>query len=191
MTLTGGREYNSSMSEHLVRAMVAYLTIVPLVGCGGPNADQTSRTASAASTLRESGADVQLFTRTIRPFCHVDLSRAEAPDQLLPLLSDLPPVQQLDAGSPGITDAGAAHILALSQLQTLNLKGSGTTDGGITRLAELKSLTNLYLPVGISDKAKQRLQAALPNLEIHDELGRWPRVPDDPSNNTEKMVEVE
>ena len=69
----------------------------------------------------------------------------------------------------GISDDGLVHLKGLGRLRTLALTGSpGITDTGLPHLRKLSSLKFLYIGgTRMSDQGVKRLEAALPQLEVH------------------------
>lgn len=62
------------------------------------------------------------------------------------------------------TDRGLSYLQNLSNLEYLDVRGSAVTDAGISTLFRLKKLRVLRLPERITEKARARLRAALPDL---------------------------
>ena len=66
-----------------------------------------------------------------------------------------------------LTDAGLAHLKGLTNLQTLDLKGTQVSDAGLTHLKLLTNLQTLWLlGTQVSVAGVQELQKALPNCRI-------------------------
>jgi len=115
-------------------------------------------------------------------------------DEDLACMAGLTRLRSLQAGGDNLfTDATLANVAGLTELDRLCLMGPGITDHGLTYLANLKKLNTLTLAgrftdqglrslegindlswvhlsssEDISQAAKERLRAALPNVQIFD-----------------------
>ena len=73
----------------------------------------------------------------------------------------------LDMGKTQVTDAGLVAVSRLMSLERLYLFRAKITNAGLERLADLPKLTYLDLTAtAVTDAGVQRLQKALPSLEI-------------------------
>jgi len=89
--------------------------------------------------LKSGGATVRMEHDQV---VNVGLDKAEDPIALLPLLRQLPQLQELIIQTPKMNDAGMAQLEGLSKLTRLSLYGSGITDDG---MKALKTLTGLHV----------------------------------------------
>jgi len=59
------------------------------------------------------------------------------------------------------------HLKGMSQLETLNLRGTQVSDDGLVHLRGLTTLKSLNLTnTGVTDEGAKKLQQALPNCSI-------------------------
>lgn len=75
-------------------------------------------------------------------------------------------LQSLSLARCPVDDAQLRQVAGLTGLRTLDLRQTPITDQSIEVLAKLTSLRTVVLPPQISDSAKSRLQAALPQTNI-------------------------
>jgi beta-lactamase regulating signal transducer with metallopeptidase domain/Leucine-rich repeat (LRR) protein len=88
-------------------------------------------------------------------------------DAGLKTVSEFKKLTHLYLDNTKITDAGLAELKDLSHLTTLGLGHTSVTDAGLEQLKGLKYLATLYLDhTQVADAGVQRLQAALPQIEI-------------------------
>jgi endonuclease YncB( thermonuclease family) len=94
------------------------------------------------------------------------LSYSKVGDTGLAHLSGLANLVVLDVHQTRITDAGLVHLAKLKNLAFLDVGGNGITDAGIEALASVRSLRVLHCDERVSDQARQRLKAAIPELQF-------------------------
>jgi len=82
------------------------------------------------------------------------------------VIGKLQSLETLDIGHTPISDEDLATLQSLRKLQLLRLEGTDITDAGLVHLERFTALQDLWLPVGISDDASNRLKQALPNCRI-------------------------
>ena len=83
-------------------------------------------------------------------------------------LAQLSNLKTLSLKETQISDAALAHLSGLTSLEDLSLHKTQITDEGVAHLHGLTNLKKLdpKLCGGISDEAKDKLKAALPNANI-------------------------
>lgn len=66
-----------------------------------------------------------------------------------------------------MTDAGLVHLKGLTNLESLNLKGTGITDAGLVYLMGLTKLQRLNVgATGVTDEGVKQIKQVLPECEI-------------------------
>ena len=104
---------------------------------------------------------------TIRNLQFLTLQGNHFTDEGLKYLAEMTNLSQLiiDGGETHISDAGAAHLTNLVNLESLWLQGCTLTDRGLTSLLRAKKLRSLQLSGGqFTDDGLRRLVEACPEL---------------------------
>lgn len=106
-----------------------------------------------------------------RPVVRVDLRYYEVDDQQVAnftkVLQAFPRLAVLQFRSTKITDAGLAHLKALTQLRSVSLENAAITDAGLAHLKALTQLQELYLKgTKVTGAGIQALQKALPKVKV-------------------------
>lgn len=82
-------------------------------------------------------------------------------------IARLPALESLALHSPGITDAGVAHLAGLRKLRELDLSATRVTDAGLTHLLELTDLEVVDVrKTAVTAAGVEKLRAARPGLEV-------------------------
>lgn len=98
----------------------------------------------------------------------LDLGETATTDGTLQSIGEFSNLTRLYLQNTEITDKGLSELGGLANLEYLNLYGTAVTDTGILQLAELKNLTQVFVwRTRITKEGSQKLQEALPNLEVH------------------------
>ncbi|MFT7678017.1 MAG: YHS domain-containing protein [Planctomycetota bacterium] len=98
----------------------------------------------------------------------VNLSGTGITDAGAAHLGRLSQVQRLNLSRTKVSDAALGQLKGLANLESLNLYSTGTTDAGLAQLVGLKKLRKLYLwQTSVSDAGVLALQQALPKLVIN------------------------
>ena len=98
----------------------------------------------------------------------VDLARSQVTDAAAATLATMANLERLHLENTKISDAGLVKLAALQNLEYLNLYGTKTTDGGIAKLAAAKGLKKLFAwQTGVTQKGAKALEAALPGLKVN------------------------
>jgi len=130
-----------------------------------PNADPVVK---LAPEKRQVVDQIKLAGGTVR--VHDDqvdiviLDRAADLEAMLPLLKNLPELDQLSIATPKMSDAGLFHLKGLKKLSVLSLRGSAVCGDGLSVVAELPQLRSLVLAgtkvtdAGLSHLATTRLE---------------------------------
>lgn len=97
----------------------------------------------------------------------IDLVGVPLDDRTIELLAGCTEVRFVDLSYSAITDEQLARLQSLGQLRVLNLSNTGVTNASIPALIAHESLVDLDITAtGITADAVEKLQAALPHLDI-------------------------
>jgi hypothetical protein len=102
----------------------------------------------------------------LRRLRHLLLNDLQTTDAGLANLCGLQELRILEFGRVPVGDAGLVHLGKLQNLQYLDIGASEVTDAGVDHLFGLKDLRILKIPDRITRQARQRLQAAIPELQF-------------------------
>lgn len=98
----------------------------------------------------------------------VDLARSQVTDAGAATLAKLANLERLHLENTKITDAGIAKLGALAKLEYLNLYGTKTTDAGISKLAPAKGLKKLFAwQTGVTKAGATALEGQIPGLKVN------------------------
>ncbi len=98
----------------------------------------------------------------------VDLARSQVTDAGAATLAKLANLERLHLENTKITDAGIAKLGALVKLEYLNLYGTKTTDAGIAKLAPAKGLKKLFAwQTGVTKAGATALEGQIPGLKVN------------------------
>lgn len=98
----------------------------------------------------------------------VDLARSQVTDAGAATLAKLANLERLHLENTKITDAGIAKLGALAKLEYLNLYGTKTTDAGIAKLAPAKGLKKLFAwQTGVTKAGATALEGQIPGLKVN------------------------
>ena len=95
------------------------------------------------------------------------LSRFNANDDSLEILSQIKSLEELDIWAGDVTDAGATHLAKLTDLKELRVNGIQITDAGLLELAKLPKLEELSMRHGaFSEQAYRKFKEAYPDAKL-------------------------
>jgi hypothetical protein len=98
----------------------------------------------------------------------VDLARSQVTDAGAATLAKLANLERLHLENTKVTDAGIAKLGALAKLEYLNLYGTKTTDAGIAKLAPAKGLKKLFAwQTGVTKAGATALEGQVPGLKVN------------------------
>lgn len=98
----------------------------------------------------------------------VDLARSQITDAGAATLAKLSNLERLHLENTKLTDAALAKLSALQKLEYLNLYGTKTTDGGIAKLASAKALKKLFVwQTGVTKAGATALEGQVPGLKVN------------------------
>jgi hypothetical protein len=98
------------------------------------------------------------------------LTHTSISDPGLDFVVDCPQLTELVLANTAVTDAGLRKLGTMHQLTNLTLDGTAVTDAGLDHLAKLPNLKHLSLSnTSVTEDGVQRLQVALPNLQVSDD----------------------
>lgn len=98
----------------------------------------------------------------------LNLAGSKVTDAGVAHLAALTNLRRLHLEKTAVTDAGLAHLKGLAGLEYLNLYGTAVTDAGMANLAGLKNLKNLYLwQTKVTPEGAAGLKKTLPTVTIN------------------------
>ncbi|MCX6856190.1 MAG: hypothetical protein NTV80_14940 [Verrucomicrobia bacterium] len=98
----------------------------------------------------------------------VDLARSQITDAAAATLSKLTNLERLHLENTKVTDATLAGLSSLKALEYLNLYGTKTTDAGLAKLASIKSLKKVFVwQTGVTRAAATALEGQIPGLKVN------------------------
>lgn len=98
----------------------------------------------------------------------VDLARSQVTDAGAATLAKMANIERLHLENTKITDAGIAKLGALTKLEYLNLYGTKTTDAGISKLGTAKGLKKLFAwQTGVTKAGATALEGQIPGLKVN------------------------
>ncbi len=98
----------------------------------------------------------------------VDLARSQITDAAAATLAQMTNLERLHLENTKITDVGVAKLGGLTKLEYLNLYGTKTTDGGIAKLATAKGLKKLFVwQTAITHNGAKALEGQVPGLKVN------------------------
>ncbi|MDA1050480.1 MAG: hypothetical protein O3C40_08365 [Planctomycetota bacterium] len=119
--------------------------------------------------IKSKGGSVVLNVR--HEVVGVRLHMPQVTDSDLQTLVALHNLQSLDLSGSSVTDDGLQHLSTLTQLTVLNLSGTRVTDAGLENLHGLESLANLWLrQTNVTDDARLGLMVRLTKLRMLDQM---------------------
>lgn len=161
-----GAEWPATGDAHIAKELAALVLPKIVFELPGLDAEQQTKVDAAVAELRKLGAVVQQVAQDTKALdVNLSLLRDKVGDAEVALLPALAPVLVwLNVSRTAVSDAGAKHLAALTQLRRLNAANTKLTDAGFAQLAPLSHLEylNAY-GTGLSDEGLQRL-VALPKL---------------------------
>lgn len=157
-----------------VAFVIALSGVLPIARCRSAHAQPPAskydadmladRSAAIAAVLKaggkfEAAADVFIEPSAQEYMPGLLLIEATKTDILLPKLSSLSELQNVNLTASDVTDAGLKHLAALGKLQSLNLAQTSISDAGLKHLARLENLEWLDLTrTSIDDAGLERLK---------------------------------
>lgn len=87
----------------------------------------------------------------------IRMSGCRGVDEALPHLKGLQGMHTLELDHSDLSDAGAVHLAALSNLKCLDLRGTRVTDRALSFVGRIRSLRELLLPAGQTAAGLSRL----------------------------------
>ena len=98
----------------------------------------------------------------------VDLARSKISDAGAATLAKLTNLERLHLENTKVTDASLASLAGLKSLEYLNLYGTKVTDAGIAKFAGSKSLKKLFVwQTGVTQAGAKALEAKVPGLVVN------------------------
>jgi len=162
-----GADWPATGDAHIEKELAALVLPKIVFELPSLDADQQAKIDAAVAELRKRGAVVQQVAQDTKALdVNLSLLRDKVGDAEIALLPALAPaLVWLNVSRTAVSDAGARHLAALTQLRRLNAANTKLSDAGFAELAPLSHLEylNAY-GTGLSDDGLQRL-VALPKLE--------------------------
>lgn len=98
----------------------------------------------------------------------VDLARSQVTDAAAATLAKMVNLERLHLENTKFTDAGLAKLGGLKSLEYMNLYGTKTTDGGIAKLEGAKALKKLFVwQTGVTQNGAKALEGKIPGLKVN------------------------
>jgi len=162
-----GAEWPATGDAHISKELAARVLPKIVFELPSLDAEQQTKIDAAVAELKKRGAVVQQVAQDTKALdVNLSLLREKVGDAEMALLPALAPVLVwLNVSRTAVSDAGAKHFAALTQLRRLNAANTKLSDASFAELATLSHLEylNAY-GTGLSDDGLGKL-AALPKLE--------------------------